>query len=46
MCVQDYKKMTIAQLKSALTTHNVDLPATAQKKDVYLELYRKHVLHQ
>lgn len=39
----DSKKLTIAQLTSILSKHNVKLPGTSQRKYVYLELFDTHI---
>jgi hypothetical protein len=39
----DSKKLTIAQLTSILSKHNVKLPGTHQRKYVYLELFDREI---
>jgi hypothetical protein len=39
----DSKKLTIAQLTSILSKHNVKLPSTSQRKYVYVELFDKEI---
>lgn len=39
----DYKKLTISQLCSILSRHNVDLPSSKQRKDVYLTLFSSEI---
>lgn len=40
----DSKKLTIAQLTSILSFHNVKLPGTSQRKYVYLELFDNEIM--
>ena len=39
----DSKKLTISQLTSILSFHNVKLPGTSQRKYVYLDLFDREI---
>ena len=39
----DPTKLTKSDLKTALIENSIDLPPSDARKDVYVELYRKHL---
>lgn len=42
----DYKKLTIAQLCSILSKHNVALPSSRQQKHVYIDLFQTEIIEK